>query len=93
MTTMTDAVTVAIVAVIPPLLLSIIALVQAVRSQRTNTIAIQKVTDKTSIIEQKVDAVHEVTNANFGVQRDEITTLRHEIDALKATLDRYKQFG
>jgi len=90
---MTDAVTVAIVAVIPPLLLSIIALVQAVRSQRTNTIAIQKVTDKTSIIEQKVDAVHEVTNANFGVQRDEITTLRHEIDALKATLDRYKQFG
>ena len=90
---MTDAVTFAIVAVIPPLLLSIIALVQAVRSQRTNTIAIQKVTDKTSIIEQKVDAVHEVTNANFGVQRDEITTLRHEIDALKATLDRYKQFG
>jgi cell division protein FtsX len=93
MTTMTDAVTVAIVAVIPPLLLSIIALMQAVRSQRTNAAAIQTVTDKTNTIEQKVDAVHEVTNNNFSVQRDEITLLRTEIDNLKATLDRYKQFS
>jgi hypothetical protein len=90
---MTDAVIVATIAVIPPLLLSTVALVQAFRNQKANVVAIQTVTDKTDTIEKKVDAVHEVTNANFGVQRDEITNLRSEIDNLKATLDRYKQFS
>jgi hypothetical protein len=90
---MDNAVTVALIAVVPPMVLSIIALVQAVRNQKANAHAIQKVEDKTDTIEQKVDAVHEVTNANFGAQKDEITVLRQEIDTLKATLDRYKQFS
>jgi hypothetical protein len=93
MTTMTDAVTVALIAVTPPLLLAIVALLQTTRNHKSNVTAIQAAAVKADIIEAKVDTIHEVTNANFGVQRDEITTLRHEIDGLKATLDRYKQFG
>ena len=90
---MDNAVTVALIAVVPPMVLSIIALVQAVRNQKANAHAIQQVEDKTNTIEQKVDAVHDVTNASFSAQKDEITTLREEIDTLKATLDRYKQFS
>jgi len=90
---MDTAVTVALIAVVPPMVLSIIALAQAVRNQKANVHAIQQVEAKTDTIERKVDAVHDVTNANFGAQKDEITTLREEIDTLKATLDRYKQFG
>jgi hypothetical protein len=51
------------------------------------------VENKTDTIGRKVDAVHDVTNASFSAQKDEITVLREEIDMLKATLDRYKQFS
>lgn len=90
---MDNAVTVALIAVAPPMVLSIIALVQAVRNQKANVAAIYAVASKTDTIEHKVDAVHDVTNANFSAQKDEITVLRGEIDDLKATLDRYKQFS
>ena len=94
------AIIVARITVIPPMLLATVSLVQTVRNHRTNTAALREVSATTDTLVRKVEEVHELTNANFAgqredlaVQRDEITELHRQIEDLKTRLEQYKQFS
>lgn len=89
---MSEVLLVSLVTSLAPLIVAVITLVKLVQSSREQSVVVKRAGTVIAAAAEKIDQIHEVTNTNFAVQRDEITALSLQIDMLKAALENAKRF-